>query len=126
MIHHTIGLSDDIDTSKPIRRIEMRIGKMSTADFFDNNAAGSDSHLQFMNWAADNNAANDYAADTRGYTYGGLVEYDSARWAIRFGEMLMPKVANGIDLDWNLRRAHSENIELEIRPSSRTVLCYDS
>lgn len=28
--------------------------------------------------------------------------------------MLMPKVANGIDLDWNFRRARAENIELEL------------
>jgi carbohydrate-selective porin OprB len=37
-------------------------------------------------------------------------------WAFRFGEMLMPKVANGIDLDWDLRRARAENYELELRP----------
>src|ERR1041385_1543638 len=34
----------------PTRRIEMRAGKVSTADFFDVNSVGSDSHLQFMNW----------------------------------------------------------------------------
>jgi len=28
----------------------------------------------------------------------------------------MPKVANGIKLDWNLRRARAENLELELRP----------
>ncbi len=37
-------------------------------DFFDNNSVGSDSHLQFTNWAIDNNGAYDYAANTRGYT----------------------------------------------------------
>lgn len=29
--------------------------------------------------------------------------------------MLMPTVANGIDLDWNLRRARGENMEFELR-----------
>src|SRR2546422_11715869 len=29
----------------------------------------------------------------------------------------MPKVANGIDLEWNLRRAHAENVEFELRRS---------
>ena len=33
------------------------IGKMSTADLFDINPAGSDSHMQFMNWTVDNNGA---------------------------------------------------------------------
>jgi hypothetical protein len=86
-------------------------------DFFDVNGVGSDSHLQFMNWTVDTNGAFDYAADTRGYTYGFLAEYQSVGWAFRFGEMLMPKVANGIELDWSLRRAHAENCELELRPA---------
>jgi hypothetical protein len=100
----------------PERRLEFRFGKMSTADFFDANGVGSDSHLQFENWTVDNNGAYDYAADTRGYTYGFEAEYQSVAWAFRFGEMLMPKVANGIDLDWDLRRARAENYELELRP----------
>ena len=29
----------------------------------------------------------------------------------------MPKVANGIDLQWNLRRARAENFELELHPA---------
>ena len=101
----------------PVRRLEFRLGKMSTADFFDLNAVGSDSHLQFMNWTAVNNGAYDYAADTRGYTYGLMMEYDDRAWAFRFGEMLMPTVANGIKLDWDLARARAENYELELRRS---------
>ena len=31
----------------------------------------------------------------------------------------MPKIANGIDLQWNLRRARSENYEFEFRPKIR-------
>jgi high affinity Mn2+ porin len=100
----------------PTRRLEFRIGKFGTADYFDLNSVGSDSHLQFMNWVADNNGSYDYAADTRGYTFGAIAEYQDKGWALRFGEMLMPKVANGPDLDFNLRRARAENIELELRP----------
>lgn len=104
-------------TQLPKRRIEFRLGKMGTVDFFDGNVVGSDSHLQFTNWTIDNNGAYDYAADTRGYTYGAILEYQQPRFGVRFGEMLMPKVANGIDLDWNLRRSHAENLELEFRPT---------
>jgi hypothetical protein len=86
---------------------------MSTVDFFDLNAIGSDSHLQFMNWAIVNNGAYDYAADTRGYTYGLVAEYYDKAWAARFGEMLMPTVANGITLDWDIARARGENFEYE-------------
>jgi carbohydrate-selective porin OprB len=69
-----------------------------------------------MNWTVDNNGAFDYAADTRGYTVGLLAEYHDRNWVFRFEEALMPRVANGIDLDWNLRRARAENYELELHP----------
>lgn len=103
----------------PQHRLDLRIGKFGTADYFDLNSVGSDSHLQFMNWVADNNGSYDYAADTRGYTFGAIAEYQDKKWALRFGEMLMPKVANGPDLDFDLARARSENIELELRPVLR-------
>jgi hypothetical protein len=45
-----------------------------------------------------------------------IVEYQERRLALRFAEALMPTVANGINLVWNLRRARSENLELELRP----------
>ena len=124
MLHYTLPLSDEygeatrnplsLASTLPVRRLEFRIGKMSTVDFFDVNAVGSDSHLQFMNWTVVNNGAYDYAADTRGYTYGLLIEYYDRNWAFRFGEMLMPTIANGVTLDWDLARAHSENWELEL------------
>ncbi len=106
----------NLATSVPVRRLELRAGKFGTADFFDVNAVGSDSHYQFMNWTIDNNGAYDYAADTRGYTYGVMAEYYDRDWVFRFAEALMPKVANGIDLVWNLRRARAENFELELHP----------
>jgi high affinity Mn2+ porin len=100
-------------TSLPARRIEIRFGKFDLADFFDANAWGSDSHLQFLNWTVDNNGAWDYAANTRGYTGGLMLEYDDHWWTARFAEVLMPKVANGINLDVDIARARSENLEFE-------------
>jgi hypothetical protein len=127
MLHTVVALSHDcvesertalsLFTRLPSHRLEFRVGKFGMADFFDVNSAGSDSHLQFMNWTVDNNGAYDYAADTRGYTWGALAEYDAPGWALRFAEALMPMVANGPDLQWNLRRAHSENAELDLFPS---------
>jgi carbohydrate-selective porin OprB len=79
-----------------------------------------------MNWATVNNGAFDYAADTRGYTYGFVAEYHAKTWVARFGEMLMPTVANGIELDWNLSRSRGENFEFEYStgwlPRRTTVL----
>jgi high affinity Mn2+ porin len=102
-------------TSLPARRIELRFGKFSLVDFFDANTWGSDSHLQFLNWTVDNSGTYDYAANTRGYTDAALIEYDDHWWTVRFAEGLMPKVANGINLDANIARARAENLEFEAR-----------
>jgi len=121
-LSHKIGPSDRNPFSLfgllPERRIEIRFGKLSMADFFDLNSYGTDSNFQFMNWTADNNGAYDYAADTRGFTFAAMAEYHHNRHVIvRFAEALMPKVANGIHLDADLSRARAENVELELRGS---------
>ena len=126
-IHQVIGLTDEtqsqdpnffaLATEVPRRRLEFRLGKMTLPDFFDANDIGSDSHLQFMNWTVDNNGAWDYAADTRGYTVGGLTEYDDRNWSLRYGLFAMPVVANGLDMDWAFSRAHGQNGEFELRKS---------
>ncbi|HXM90440.1 MAG TPA: carbohydrate porin [Candidatus Dormibacteraeota bacterium] len=99
----------------PERRLELRVGKFGIADFFDLNNYGSDSNFQFLNWTVDNNGAYDYAADTRGFTFAAMLEYHDRHISVRFAEALMPKVANGINLDADLSRARAENIEIELR-----------
>lgn len=126
-IHQVLGLTSktapqdanffDLATDVPERRIEFRVGKFTLPDFFDVNDVGSDSHLQFLNWTVDNNGAWDYAADTRGYTVGGMAEYDDKAWSLRYGLFAMPIAANGIALDWALSRAHAQNGEFELRQS---------
>lgn len=122
-IHQTFGLTDrmtEVDrgplglpAEAPVRRFEVRVGKMSLPDVFDLNEVASDSHLQFMNWTIDNNGAWDYAADTRGYTVGGEIEYDDRAWTARYGIFAMPTVANGINLDWAFSRARGQNWEFD-------------
>ncbi len=124
-IHQTIGFTDEMTdqqrgpwalaTKIPVRRLEIRAGKFGLPDMLDINTVLSDSHQQFTNWTIDNNGAWDYGADTRGYTYGTDIEYQDRAWALRYVIALMPTVANGITLDWALRRARAQNLELEIR-----------
>jgi hypothetical protein len=99
----------------PARRLDVRVGRFGLVDFFDVNGVAGDSHLQFTNWTVDNTGAYDYAADTRGFTYGAIVEYDEPRWSVRAAEALMPTVANGLHLDSNIARARGENVEVEFR-----------
>jgi hypothetical protein len=131
-LHQTIGFTSklvesertqfSLATKVPERRLDLRAGKMSLPDVMDINSPGSDSHLQFLNWTVDNNGAWDYAADTRGYTYAFVSEYDDKLWSARYAIALMPTVANGIDLQWNLRRASGQNIELEYRKTPFSLL----
>ena len=117
MVHVTVPLSQEmVDATPtafslaahvPARRIEIRAGKLGMADFFDVNAVGSDSHLQFTNWTVDNNGAYDYAADTRGYTYAAIVEYDTPT--------MVAAVRRGADADGRQRDRHG----LEYRPCAR-------
>ena len=125
MIHAVIPFSSETAPAErgplstfnklPVRRLEVRVGKIGMADFFDLNSAGGDSHLQFLNWTVDNNGGYDYAADTRGYTVGIILDYEDRIWGLRYAGVLMPRVANGIDYQWNITRAHADNFEFELR-----------
>ena len=124
-IHMTLGLTDAMTGQDrgplalaarvPVRRFEIRVGKMTLPDTFDVNSVGSDSHLQFANWTIVNNGAWDYAADTRGYTVAGILEYDDRVWSARYAIAAMPTVANSTTLDWALSRANEQNWEFELR-----------
>jgi len=125
IIHKVFALSKDkIENQRsylslfdelPRRRLEIRFGKFSLPDFFDQNSVGSDTHFQFTNWSVDQNGAWDYAADTRGYTVGVAADYEDRNWGFRFAEALLPKVANGIDLVYRPWQVHAENWEYELR-----------
>ena len=124
-IHQVLGLSEkqvetsrtafSLPTSLPERRLEFWVGRMSLPDLLDLNSVGTDSHLQFLNWSIDNNGAWDYAANTRGYTDGLVLEYTDHDFTGRYGIAAMPTVANGIDLDYAFHRASGQNVELELR-----------
>lgn len=124
-LHQVIGLSEKLTdasrtpfslaTKLPVRRLDLHIGRMSLPDFMDINSVGTDSHLQFMNWTADNNGAWDYAANTRGYTDAAVAEYVDHSFIARYAVGFMPTIANGVELDYNLGRASGQNVELELR-----------
>ena len=97
---------------RPERYFALNLGKFSTADFFDQNSYSHDPRTQFLNWSLMSAGAWDYAANTRGYTVGGIAEYVTPDFALRFGTTVMPITANGPVLDFNYGTAHSETVEL--------------
>src|SRR5438105_3703650 len=110
----------------PTRRVVLTGGVLAAADIFDTNRYANSTRTQFLNWSFINDTAWDFAADTRGYTRGGAVEWIEDDWAVRLGSFQMPTVANGLDLDGDLLEAHGDQLEVEahppILPGRRTVV----
>lgn len=100
---------------QPVRRVSVYAGKLSVTDLFDTNVYSHDPRTQFMNWALMDSGTFDFPADTRGYTWGLAVELNQGRWAIRAGSFMVPRLANGLELDTHLRRNHGEVVEVEGR-----------
>ena len=89
------------------------IGRFCVADFFDNNSYAHDPRTQFMNWGLMSNAGWDYPANTRGYTYGVMLEWMRKNGGIRYGFTVVPKEANGSNMNFNLKQAGSHMLEGE-------------
>jgi high affinity Mn2+ porin len=87
--------------SLPSSRVTIIAGKFSNSDFFDNNTYSHDPRTQFMNWGLMSNAAWDYAANTRGYTSGLIVELFLPRWEFRASCVAEPKEANSMEMDYD-------------------------
>ena len=81
------------------RRLVFTIGNFSVLDFFDKNSFSSDLRRQFFNMAFLTYAAYDFAADARGYTWGGIVELYLDDWAVRLGRVVPPLNPNQLPLD---------------------------
>jgi hypothetical protein len=112
---------DQLPGFEPMRRLEFKGGWLSAADDFDHNRYSGSTRTQFMNWSLWQNTAWDYAADTRGYTYGFVLGYISPQWSLKYGIYRMPTVANGQTLE-TLNRARGQNLELTLSPASLTTI----
>jgi high affinity Mn2+ porin len=97
--------------SMPKSYLAVEVGKFSLMDFFDNNQFSHDPRTQFFNWALMGNGAWDYAANTRGYTYGINFELVRPDWALKFASVTVPMVENGSEMNFNLIKEGSECLE---------------
>jgi high affinity Mn2+ porin len=95
------------------RRLALVLGKFSLSDYFDTVGPSHDARTQFLNWALMDMAAWDYAADTRGYTWGLYTQYTDVRWGVRAAVVLEPQVANELQLDLHVLQAHGDNLEFQ-------------
>ena len=95
------------------KRLTINFGKFGIADFFDQNAVSHDPRTDFMNWSLMNNGAYDYAANTRGYTGGLIVEYYTPGWVLRAGTALDADLCKWTYLNFNWAKSNSETSEIQ-------------
>jgi high affinity Mn2+ porin len=94
-------------------RVVITLGNLSVIDLFDQNQYSHDPRRQFLNWSLVTHGAYDYAADARGYSWGGVVEYITPKYAIRFGRFIQPVESNGLRLNRRILSSYGDQLELE-------------
>ncbi|MDW5441277.1 carbohydrate porin [Polaromonas sp. SM01] len=94
-------------------RMVLTAGNLAVSDIFDANTYAHDPRTQFMNWSFLTHGAYDFAADSRGYSWGAALEYYRGDWALRAGRFMQPKESNGLALDHAWQRHYGDQYELE-------------
>ncbi len=96
---HTVERAQDqLAGAEADRQIELKMGVLAVNDDFDKNRYANNTRNQFMNWSLINNTAWDFAADTRGYTSGMMLAWQTPQWTWRAGVYRMPRFANAMPL----------------------------
>jgi high affinity Mn2+ porin len=99
----------------PESYLAFTVGKISIADYFDDNAFSHNPRSQFLSWGLMSNGAWDYPANTRGYTPSMVLEFISKKIELRFASCMMPKSANGNDMDLNITKANANTFEIKYK-----------
>lgn len=104
---------NQVNKTRSKKYFDVVAGKFSIADFFDNNQFSHDPRAQFSNWSLMSAGGWDYPANVRGYTWGAMLEFGSEKIKARVAAVLVPKEANGADMNTRISKARSHAIEIE-------------
>lgn len=99
----------------PKKYFAITVGKVSIADYFDDNTFSHNPRNQFLSWGLMSNGAWDYPANTRGYTPSVILEYISKPLEIRYAMSMVPITANGNIMDKNIAKANANSLELKYK-----------
>jgi high affinity Mn2+ porin len=116
-----LGGSDVVKTSDPqqlgtvvkSRQIVITAGNFTALNIFAKSRVSDDPHRTFFNMAFMTYSAWDFAADARGYSWGGAAELYWDDWALRVGRMAPPQNPNVLPVNLDLLRYYADAIELE-------------
>jgi high affinity Mn2+ porin len=106
---------DQLPGQMPGEYVIAKAGKIAASDDLDVNRYANSARTQFLNFSFISNGAWDFAADTRGYTYGVVLGIVRTSWALKWGSYLMPETANGQRLDTQVHESRGDNIELTLK-----------
>jgi len=109
---HIEGGANQLAGNVDKRRLVLSYGSFSALDFFDANTYSHDPRTQFLNWSIMASGAYDYAASSRGYTYGFVAEYYDDSWVVRASRLAMPKTPNALNLDYDLTQQYGDTAEV--------------
>ncbi len=122
-LRQTFGFGGDtvVRTSDPMqlattvdsRRLVLTLGTFTALDVFDRNNVTWDPRQTFVNMAFMTHSSWDFAADARGYSFGGALELYLDDWALRAGRMAPPLNPNVLPIDLNLAQVYADAVEVE-------------
>ncbi|MGZ3884472.1 MAG: carbohydrate porin [Bacteroidia bacterium] len=104
-----------VEQQVPVKYISLTVGKISIADYFDDNSFAHNPRTQFLSWGLMSNGAWDYPANTRGYTPSVMLEWITPKIEFRYAASMMPTTANGNVMDGNLDKANAQTIEFKYK-----------
>ncbi|HEY3804859.1 MAG TPA: carbohydrate porin [Kofleriaceae bacterium] len=95
------------------RRVVITAGNFSVLDLFDKSGVTGDPRQTLFNMAFMTHSSWDFAADARGYSWGGAAELYWDAWAARISRMAPPQQPNTLPIDFHVWRDYSDSLELE-------------
>jgi high affinity Mn2+ porin len=110
------AVANQLGGSRGDDRWVITVGKFSVTDIFDTNQYAHDPRNDFLNWAAVDGGAFDYAADAWGYTVGAAAERYADSWTVRTGVFDLSNIPNSIHLDPGM---HEFQIDAEVEKRYR-------
>lgn len=93
-------------------RLILSFGKLASLDYFDDNTYSHDPRTQFQNFSVFSMGAFGYAADSKGFTFGGVVEWYQDNWIFKGARLALPLVPNTPKLDYSLTKDYVDQIEV--------------
>jgi hypothetical protein len=102
-----------LSTVADSRRLVLTAGNFTALDVFDHNNVTWDPRQTFLSMAFMTHSSWDFAADARGYSWGGAAELYWDDWAVRVGRMAPPQNPNALPITFELYKRYADALEIE-------------